>query len=126
MVDNPYESPLSPELAHQNNAGQSQHSRLHVLRLLAGAIFVSFIVTPGLCVLAWLQGYGLGGMHELQSGYAIRGILTGSVFLCPIHLLTFLYPKKRATKLIGYATSGTTIALMSFYWFAMAAAIASV
>ena len=65
-------------------------------------------------------------MRELQSGYAIRGMLIGSVFFFPIHFVALALPKERRRKLIGYTVSLMAVLLMAFYWFAFAAATASV
>lgn len=126
MFRNPYEAPQLAEIAGKGVAGIKERSHLHVLGLLAVALLLAFVVTPGMCVLAWLQGYGPGGMHELQSGYALREMTWVSAVFCPIHILAFLLPKKPWTKMIGYAVSATIVAIVSLGWFMIAAAIAHV
>jgi hypothetical protein len=94
--------------------------------LVALATFVAFGVTPGLCALAWLLGYGIGGVRELLSGYPIIGMMKGSIVFCPIHYLALVLPKKRIPKMIGYAASALAVLLMAFYWLIAAAVIANV
>ena len=125
-MSNPYETPKSYDAEHTTKSDAGERSFIHVIGLLVVAGLVAFVATPGLCMLAWLQGYGPGGMHELQSGYPIRGMITVSIFFCPIHFLAHLLPRQRKTRMIGYVVSALIVALICFYWFIDAAAIASV
>lgn len=125
-MSNPYESPQSHQAKRPDPLNPSARSFSHVVALLGVALLIAFAVTPSLCVLAWLEGYGPGGMNELQSGYPIRGMIVGSVVLSPVHFLSLLLPTQRRTQMIGYAVSAVLVLLMSFYWFIMAAAIAHV
>lgn len=126
FVINPYESPKSHDSERPTKSDTVQRSSTHVMGLLVIAGLVAFVATPGLCAVAWLQGYGPGGMHELKSGYPIRGMIAGSIFFSPIHFLALMLPKQQKTRIIGYAVSGIVVGLMCFYWFILAAAIASV
>jgi hypothetical protein len=119
--ENPYESPRSKSPRQTHTLQTSPHSTL------ALATFVAFGVTPGLCALAWLLGYGIGGMRELLSGYPpITLMMIGSIVFSPIHYLALVLPKTRISKIIGYAASAVAVLLLAFCWLIAAAVIANV
>jgi hypothetical protein len=90
---------------------------------LAAFVGLTFVVTPILCVTAWLVGYGPGGWREFRNGYMIDDF-AWTLLICGIVNFIWAFARNTPAHQAGAAVGMVVIHLIAMqYWFFFAAAM---
>ncbi len=89
-------------------------------------IALTFILTPTMCFIAWLVGYGPGGLREFRSGYMLPDLVWTMIILGVINFVSVFASDTPKGQFIAVFAVGVPFLLALLYWFGIAAAIAHV